>query len=85
MEKLHVESSGISSAVLNVREDHPSVGVPQHGNLEEKRACVTWLSREDGEARTIFIDSFEGAAHKTHGACPKAVSGQGDRVSHFKP
>lgn len=65
--------SGISSAVLYVREAHPGADIQSHKSFDEKKACASRLKIEDGETRTVFIDGLEGLAHSAYGSMPNAV------------
>lgn len=73
MQPLEQEFASVSSAVLYVREAHPGSDIPAHSSLEAKTACATRLMQQDGETRTIFIDDFDGRAHKAYGSMPNAV------------
>ncbi len=47
-----------------------------------KTACAIRLMRQDGETRTLYIDDFNGQAHKTYGGMPNA--GKGSALDFFK-
>lgn len=64
---------GVSSAVLYVREAHPGANIQSHKSFEDKKACATRLTTEDGESRTVFVDGLEGKAHAAYGSMPNAV------------
>ncbi|SDX64446.1 TlpA family protein disulfide reductase [Roseicitreum antarcticum] len=72
METLN-RQSGVSTAVLYVREAHPGADVPGHKSFDDKKACATRLKAEDGETRTVFVDGLEGEAHSAYGSMPNAV------------
>lgn len=63
----------ISSAVVYVREAHPGDIIQKHTSFEDKQACAARLTDEDGEKRLVFVDSFEGCAHRAYGSMPNAV------------
>ncbi|MGJ8590886.1 MAG: hypothetical protein ACSHXW_22555, partial [Yoonia sp.] len=44
-----------------------------HKSFEDKKACATRLTTEDGESRTVFVDGLEGKAHAAYGSMPNAV------------
>lgn len=73
METLANGFKNIDSVVLYVREAHPGALVPTHQTFEDKAACATRLKEEDGETRTVLIDSIDGDAHKAYGSMPNAV------------
>lgn len=73
MQTLEDAPSGISTAVLYVREAHPGEQIASHKSFDDKKACATRLRDHDGETRTIFVDDFDGAAHKAYGSMPNAV------------
>lgn len=65
--------SGVSSAVLYVREAHPGNDIQSHKSFDDKKACASRLKTEDGEMRTVFVDGLEGHAHAAYGSMPNAV------------
>lgn len=67
------QTQGASSAVLYVREAHPGAKIQSHKSFEDKKACATRLTAEDGESRTVFVDGLEGKAHAAYGSMPNAV------------
>lgn len=73
MEPVSADFSGVSSAVLYVREAHPGTVIKGHTSFEDKLACASRLKDVDGEARRIFVDGFDGAAHQAYGSMPNAV------------
>ncbi|MEM9561094.1 MAG: deiodinase-like protein [Actinomycetota bacterium] len=73
METLTTEFDNVDSVVLYVREAHPGVLIPTHATYEDKTACATRLKEEDGETRTVLVDTIDGDAHKAYGSMPNAV------------
>lgn len=73
MLRLDLDFPDLSFAILYVREAHPGARIPAHKTFEEKKACATRLTVEDGDNRTIFIDGLDGAAHEAYGALPNAI------------
>lgn len=73
MEPLAQAFPTVSSAVLYVREAHPGANIPSHTSFDDKRACATRLKNQDGETRTVFIDTLNGDAHSAYGSMPNAV------------
>lgn len=73
MSPLEQEFPNVSSAILYVREAHPGAQIAAHQNFEDKQACAARLTNDDGETRTVFVDDFEGTAHKAYGSMPNAV------------
>ena len=73
METLDKKIDGVNSAVLYVREAHPGAEIPGHKNFGDKLACAARLKVADGETRTVFVDSFDGHAHRAYGSMPNAV------------
>ncbi len=73
MEPLGDEFDGVDSVVLYVREAHPGQSVPTHQTFEDKSACATRLTDQDGETRTVLIDGIDGEAHQAYGSMPNAV------------
>ncbi len=73
METLADEFENVDSAVLYVREAHPGKSVPTHETIEDKSACAGRLKHEDGETRTVLIDTIDGQAHQAYGSMPNAV------------
>lgn len=65
--------SGVSSAVLYVREAHPGVDIQAHKNFYDKQSCASRLKTEDGETRTVFVDALDGHVHTAYGSMPNAV------------
>ena len=65
--------TGVSTAVLYVREAHPGADIQSHKTLEDKTQCAVRLKTEDGETRTVFVDGLDGQAHTAYGSMPKAV------------
>lgn len=72
MERL-AQITGVSSAVLYVREAHPGADIQSHKSFHDKRACAARLITEDGETRTVFVDGLDGKAHAAYGSMPNAV------------
>lgn len=73
METLDDGQNGVSNAVLYVREAHPGKDIPSHKSFDDKLKCATRLRKDDGETRTIFVDDYEGHAHRAYGSMPNAV------------
>ncbi len=73
MEALDRVVEGVSTAVLYVREAHPGADIPSHKDFEDKRACASRLRTGDGETRVVFVDGFDGRAHRAYGSMPNAV------------
>lgn len=73
MERLDTAFPSVSTAVLYVREAHPGADVPSHKDFAQKSACAARLQVEDGEHRTIFVDAFDGRAHRAYGQMPNSV------------
>ena len=73
MEPLHVSYPNIASAVLYVREAHPGAEIGGHKSQSDKISCATRLQQNDGETRRIYVDDFDGTAHKAYGSMPNAV------------
>ncbi|MCA1298478.1 deiodinase-like protein [Stappia indica] len=73
MSPLSQEFPNVSSAVLYVREAHPGAGIQGHKTFADKRACARRLKEEDGETRLVYVDDFQGTAHKAYGSMPNAV------------
>ncbi len=67
------KTEGTSSAVLYVREAHPGADIQSHKSFEDKKACATRLTTEDGESRTVFVDGLGGKAHAAYGSMPNNV------------
>lgn len=64
---------GVESVVLYVREAHPGAQIPAHRSDADKVACARRLTEDDGETRTVFVDTLEGSAHRAYGGMPNAV------------
>lgn len=64
---------GASAAVLYVREAHPGADIQSHKSFDDKKACATRLTTDDGETRTVLIDGLDGTAHAAYGSMPNAV------------
>lgn len=73
METLDRKFDGVSNAVLYVREAHPGADIPSHKTFDDKLACASRLKTSDGETRRVFVDDFEGHAHRAYGSMPNAV------------
>lgn len=73
MEALADGHDNVDSAVLYVREAHPGALVPTHATYEDKAACASRLKEDDGETRTVLIDTIDGDAHKAYGSMPNAI------------
>lgn len=73
MSPLEQEFPNASSAVLYVREAHPGEHIAAHKTFDDKQACAARLTDKDGETRLVFVDDFEGTAHKAYGSMPNAV------------
>jgi hypothetical protein len=65
--------SNVASAVLYVREAHPGTDIPSHEGFAQKQACAQRLAVDDGEAREILVDDFDGSGHRAFGGMPNAV------------
>jgi hypothetical protein len=73
MERLAPTNARVSHAILYVREAHPGADIPQHQDIDAKRACAARLTTEDGETRLVLVDDFEGNAHLAYGGMPNTV------------
>ena len=73
MKTLTQENPDTSFAIMYVREAHPGKIRPKHNDAEGKVANARALQYEDGEGRTILIDSLNGQAHVAYGSFPNAV------------
>lgn len=62
-----------SFAIMYVREAHPGKARPKHDDSEGKLTNARALQFDDGEGRTILIDTLNGQAHVAYGSFPNAV------------
>lgn len=73
MRTIEAEFDQASTAVLYVREAHPGHDMPAHKGFADKQACAHKLKTAEGEQRLIYVDDFDGAAHRAYGGMPNAV------------
>jgi hypothetical protein len=73
MQDLADRYDDVTFAVLYVREAHPGRRIRQPGDLEQKRANARQLGERLGMGRDIWVDHFDGDAHRAFGALPNSV------------
>lgn len=73
MLKISQDFDNVSFVVLYIREAHPGSFIKSHTNYNDKKICATKLKNVDNEKREIFIDNFDGDAHKSYGSMPDSV------------
>ena len=68
MEALASDHPDVEFVVVYVREAHPGELTSQHGSPEDKLECARRLVRVERLARSVLVDTHDGAVHRSLGA-----------------